>query len=261
VSDTVCPDLLLCGLVADRRNTVTTMKALVNVLREGLPHDEPESDEREIERMKNISDQLLRLVQVFFGVVAGQGLVLYRSVVVSPFDHDHIPATLALFSIYLMIVWSWIDWNMSMEDRPYDFRTSARRWQTGAERWRLYSDIVIVVLYSYMLFQVAPLVDDPNADIRFLLLGYPLVFLLYLVSGELRILRYGRDASKLRPIVEYLIAFLVLLGAYVVLWHCGVSKFWLNVSSLVVAMVTTYAYRRRRRSYRKARGTRTAKTT
>jgi len=248
---------------AERLLTVTVMTALWRVLKEGLPPDVEQPDER----TKNISDQLVRLVQVFFGVVAGQGLVLYRSVLVSPFHHDHIPAGLALVSIYLMIVWSWIDWNTSMEDHPYDFRTRSRttvgRWQTRFERWRLYSDIVIVILYSYMLFQVHPLVGHPNADIRYLLLGYPLVFLLYLASGELRILRYGPVASNLKPILEFLLAFLLLLGGYILLWHCGVSKFWLNCESLVAAMALTRLYRWRRKSYgekRKAHMAATAST-
>jgi hypothetical protein len=202
---------------------------------------------------------------VFFGVVAGQGLVLYRAVVVSPFAHDHIPAALALVSVYVMIVWSWIDWNSSMEDHPYDFRTRAHtkvgRWQTRAERWRLYTDILIVVLYSYMLFQVYPLTRSPDADIRYLLLGYPLVFVLYLGSGELRVLRYGPLASNLRPILEYLCGFVVLLAAYILLWHTGLSKFWLNIGAITLAIVMTRAYRLRRHQYgaaRKARMTETA---
>lgn len=236
------------------------MTALWKVLQEGLPPDEEQPDER----TKNISDQLVRLVQVFFGVVAGQGLVLYRSVVVSPFHHDQIPAVLALVSVYLMIVWSWIDWNASMEDHPYDFRTRARttvgRWQTRCERWRYYSDILIVILYSYMLFQVQPLVGHPNADIRYLLLGYPLVFVLYLVSGELRILRYGTVASNIRPILEFLLAFLLVLGGYILLWHCGVSKFWLNCGTLAAAMALTRLYRWRRKSYGEQRKERMAAT-
>jgi hypothetical protein len=224
------------------------------VITEGLPPLEAEPDER----TRHISDQLVRLVQVFFGVVAGQGLVLYRDVVVSPFDHDRIPALLALVSVYVMIVWSWIDWNSSMEDHPYDFRSRLGRWRTRAERWRLYSDIVIVVLYSYMLFQVAPLAANASADIRYLLLGYPLVFAFYLASGELRILRFGRFASNLRPILEFLPLFVVLLAVYVALWQSGVPKFWLNCGALVVAMAITRTYRWRRQRFGDARRARTA---
>ena len=226
--------------------TALSLSVFWTVLKEGLPPDQEQPDER----TKHISDRLVQLVQVFFGVVAGQGLILYRNVVVSPFDHDQIPAALALVSIYVMIVWSWIDWNMSMEDHPYDFRTRARtrvgRWQTRAERWRFYSDIVIVFLYSYMLFQVGPLDGNPSADIRYLLLGYPLVFLLYLASGELRILRYGSVASNMRPIVEFLVVFVVLMLAYIVLWGTSISAFWLNCLTIGAAIVATRTYRWRR---------------
>ncbi len=235
---------------AGRRNQ---LRCFWDVLVNGLPLDAEQPDER----TKNISDQLVRLVQVFFGVVAGQGLVLYRHTVVSPLHHVTFPAALALISIYVMIVWSWIDWNTSMEDHPYDFRTRARnrvgRWQTRAERWRLYSDIVIVVLYSYMLFQVSTLRRSPDADVRYLLLGYPLVFVLYVLSGELRILRYGPLASNMRPILEFLVAFLALLFIYTGLHHTGIGLFWLNCAALVIALCMTRSYRWRRQRYGAAR--------
>jgi hypothetical protein len=235
------------------RRAAICLRVLQTVLKEGLPRQAEQPDER----TRRISDQLVRLVQVFFGVVAGQGLVLYHEVVVSPLQHNRIPAALALTSIYVMIVWSWIDWNSTMDDRPYDFRSRARttlgRWQTRFERWRLYSDIVIVVLYSYMLFQVAPLVNHPNFDIRYLLLGYPLVFALYLVSGELRILRYGRPASNIQPILEHLVIFIALFIVYILLRQSQLSEFWLNCSTLAIAIALTRAYRWRRRRYSEAR--------
>lgn len=95
-----------------------------------------------------------------------------------------------------MIVWSWIDWNTTMELRPYDFRprsaTPFERFVEHSERFRLYADIAIVTLYAYVLFQVAPLVGHSDADMRYLLLGYPIVFALYLISGFLRIILTDR---------------------------------------------------------------------
>lgn len=243
-------------IVVGRMRGVLTRVWLV--LTKGLPKDEGEPEQR----TKNISDQLVRLVQVFFGVVAGQGLVLYRDVVTSPLRHEHIVATLALFSIYVMIVWSWIDWNSSMEDHPYDFRTRAQnrvgRWQTRAERWRFYCDIAIVVFYSYMLFQVWPVRAMPDGDMRYLLLGYPLVYALYFVSGELRILRYGELASNLRPILEFLAAFVCLLVSYILLWRTLMSAFWLICLALGTAICLTRLYRLRRQRYGVARRERLA---
>jgi hypothetical protein len=235
------------------------MTALLHALRrlsaEGLAPDEEQLEEKQ----KRISDHLVRLVQIYFGVVAGQTLVLYREVVVSPFDHDHIAAALALGSIYVMIVWSWIDWNTTMELRPYDFRprtaTAAERFVEHSERFRLYADIGIVTLYAYVLFQVAPLVGHPGADIRYLLLGYPIVFALYLASGFMRIIRYGSRASNVRPIIEYLGLFVALLVVYVLLRGTQLSEFWLNCATLAATVAATRAYRYRRRRYSEARKT------
>ena len=48
--------------------------------------------------------------------------MLYRHPITSPFHHATAAAALALGSISLIIVWSRIDWNPTMETRPYDFR-------------------------------------------------------------------------------------------------------------------------------------------
>jgi hypothetical protein len=204
---------------------------------------------------RRVSDHLVRLVQVFFGVVAGQGLVLYRDVVVSPFEDGRSVAALALVSIYMMIVWSWIDWNTTMEIRPYDFRRAKSsavgpRVLEHLERWRLYADIAIVATYAYTLFQVAPLVKDSGADIRYLLLGYVIVFVLYLVSGFLRIVRYGPEASSIPPIAWFLVVFVAVLGLYVLLTRTRIPDVALNVVALLVSLGATYAYRWYRRYYR-----------
>lgn len=235
------------------------MSSLLLALK-GLPADGVAPNAKPFdETAKRISDHLVRLVQVFFGVVVAQSLVLYRDVVVSPFAHDHFVAALALFSIYVMIVWSWIDWNTTMELRPYDFRppstdaTPAERLVAHSERWRLYIDIAIVTVYAYVLFQVAPLVGNSDADIRYLLLGYPFVFSLYLGSGLTRIIRHGRIASNIQPIIEFLGVFLALVIAYILLSTTGLSPFLLNCAALVAALVGTRAYRWRRSQYRDSR--------
>jgi hypothetical protein len=224
---------------------------LRHIATSGVPQDQvPELGEAD----KRISEQLVRLVQIFFGVVAGQSLLLYRNVITSPFHHGTIAAALALGSIYVMIVWSWIDWNRTMELRPYDFRPKrlVGRLIEQSERFRLYSDLAIVTVYAYVLFQVAPLVGDPKADIRYLLLGYPIVFVLYLVSGLLRIVRHGSRASNPASILWFLAIFLVILLGYVGLRRTALSGFTLNCIALVATVVAMRAYRwyRQRRSER-----------
>jgi hypothetical protein len=69
---------------------------------------------------RRISDQLIRLVQILFAMVLAQSLVLYRAVVVHPLCQEHIVATLALLAVYVTTVWSWEDWSITMELRPYN---------------------------------------------------------------------------------------------------------------------------------------------
>jgi hypothetical protein len=206
---------------------------------------------------RHVSDQLVRLVHIVFGVVVGQSLVLYRDVIVSPFHEGRWVAALALLSIYMMIVWSWIDWNITAELRPYDFRPAApdstlgRRALEHFERWRLYADIAIVGTYAYTLFQVKPLDGHPGADIRYLLLGYAIVFVLYLASGELRIARYGPKASTIPPIVTFIAVSVAILVLYILLRATGINDVALNAFTLLTAWGAMYVYRWYRRYYRR----------
>jgi hypothetical protein len=204
------------------------------------------------EPTRRISDQLVRLVQIFFAVVAGQSLLLYRDVVASPFRHTHVVAAIALLSVYVMIVWSWVDWNITMERNPYDTRSKTPRRFEHVERFRLYADLGIVTTYAFILFWVAPLDGRPGADIWPLLLGYVIVFGLYLASGVLRIVSYGRSASNIPPILWFGGAFGALLAAYMALRPC-VSNFALNCAALVTTVVLMRAYRWYRRRYSDAR--------
>src|SRR5947209_778089 len=67
---------------------------------------------------QRISDQLVRLVQVFFALVLGQSLLLYRSVLLDPFSEKHWLATLALATMFYTTVASWVDWHVVMAHRP-----------------------------------------------------------------------------------------------------------------------------------------------
>ena len=114
---------------------------------------------------QKISDQLVRLVQVFFALVLGQSLVVFKGVLLDPMDHGL--AAFAWGAVFYTIVASWIDWHVLMARRPYDTRQTA-------DRFRIYSDVGIAVLYAYLLFTIEPLITDPGATLSYHLLGYPL---------------------------------------------------------------------------------------
>ena len=60
---------------------------------------------------QRISDQLVRLVQVFFALVLGQSLVVFKVVLLDPFTHGL--AAFAWATVVYTIVASWIDWHVS----------------------------------------------------------------------------------------------------------------------------------------------------
>jgi hypothetical protein len=71
---------------------------------------------------RRVSDHLVRLVQVVFGVVIAQSLILYRDVVVAP--HLHWVATIALGVIYITTVLSWIDWQYHNGSKSLQLQSS-----------------------------------------------------------------------------------------------------------------------------------------
>lgn len=168
----------------------------------------------ELERDRRISDHLVRLVQIIFALVLAQSLFYYKDVIVDPLSTRNRIATVALVSVFLMTVLSWIDWHVTMELHPYDRRALV-------EWVRLAADLMVVVLYAYLLFAIEPLRSTPAGDISGFLLGFPIVFALYLASGLARKARYGVAASRSFPIVLFLFFFCALWLSYrfIPAWH------------------------------------------
>jgi len=191
---------------------------------------------------ERLSDQLVRLVQVFFALVLAQSLFLFRSALLDPFSEKNRIAVLALVGVFYTTVASWVDWHVAMAHRPYDTRQHS-------ERFRVYADVGVSALYAYLLFTVEPLVGNPAGSLTWHLLGYPMVFGLYLVSGFLRRWTHGRSASKVKPLFGGLIAYMVLLSLYVWARRVVSADFlgWLNTVTLAGALGLMWGYRAARR--------------
>ena len=65
-------------------------------------------------------------------------------------------AAFAWASVFYTIVASWIDWHVVMVRRPYDTRQPV-------DRFRIYSDVGIAVLYAYLLFTIEALIANPSS--------------------------------------------------------------------------------------------------
>jgi uncharacterized HAD superfamily protein len=196
------------------------------------------------ERTTRISDQLVRLVQVFFALVLAQSLFLFRDVVRDPFAEEHRLAALALASVFYTTLSSWIDWHVTIAYNPYNTRLRA-------ERWRVRSDVSVAVLYGYLLFTIEPFERTPTISIFKHLLGYVLVFAMYVVSGLLRRRTHGSQASRPGTLVRYLVAYSALATLYWIAKHywAGSDQFvsyWLNAAALSAALCLILLFRARR---------------
>src|SRR4026208_2000155 len=93
---------------------------------------------------RQISDQLLRLVQVFFGFVFAQSLLALKPVILRPYEREYWVAAIAPCSVFYTAVSSWIDWHITMAYSPYGT-------DSMSERMRMYFDLGIATIYAYLL--------------------------------------------------------------------------------------------------------------
>lgn len=164
------------------------------------------------DRDRRISDQLVRMVQIVFGLVLAQGLLLNQEVILHPFNEKNIVPLCALASIFIMTFFSWVDWHTTMELNPYNVNTHYH--YRYAELMRLGLDLLVVIVYAYLLFSIEEIKKSPTEGISSFLLGFIFIFILYFFSGLTRIITYGRVASKLRLITVFGLLYLLLYVEY-----------------------------------------------
>jgi hypothetical protein len=182
-----------------------------------------------------VSVQLVRLVQVVFGVVLAHSLDLYSDVVLRPWRAGNRLDALALLGVYVTVIMSWIDWHRTVARRPYDF--GERRGVRVAEQFRFGADLFVVSVYAFTLFAVG---DIASAGASLYLFGYVAMFAGYIASGWLRRRTYGRVASNLKPMVIFgavaLVAWIVLVVFEANDWFNRRGRAWAGVVVAIVAM-------------------------
>lgn len=151
-----------------------------------------------------VSEKFVQLVDIVFGVVIAQGFSRYDDLIIRPWESWF--AFLALVGVYIVTVLSWIGYHRSMARYRYRVN-SIRAW------CRMGSDLLIVALYARLLFSVDELMGGAQeARMSSYVSGYLLVFLLYLVSGWLRILETGdRNASRWQLILIFAVLYSIPL--------------------------------------------------
>ncbi len=152
------------------------------------------------------SERLVTLVQVVFAVVIGGGLIEFHEILSPP---KNTIAFWALVGVYVTSIMSWTGYHSRMEQYPYT--------PTKLGIFRLYTDMLIVIFYAFLLFAGT----SQNTSMESYLWGFSSVFLLYIVSGQLRRKEYNdKRASKQMLLWVFFGALFVVASLFTILIHC-----------------------------------------
>ena len=141
-----------------------------------------------------ISDSFVRLIDIIFGVIMAQGFVIYRARITNPSPSI---ANGSLLFVYTTIILSWIGYHKSIVGYPYN--------RSLWSRIRVTADILILVLYAYLVFVAETLQSVLGALV--------IVFVLYAVTGLIRIVEW-KDRKVSQPWLALLVAVIFALEWY-----------------------------------------------
>jgi hypothetical protein len=162
---------------------------------------------------KHLSDHLVRGIDFLFALTLGQGILLFQWFWSDPLHSRNIPVALALLAVYLTTFLSFIDWHIAMDERPYmvTVGTTGEQW---LERLRVWIDLLIVMTYAYLLINANDFKSDPNHSLNAFLIGFPIMFVLYIVWELLRRLAYSAPRTSLSVLVGTLVALVAVAACY-----------------------------------------------
>ena len=144
------------------------------------------------------SRRIFWVIQTIFGFIIGTSFFSYASIYIPPYGNDILTVTIALFSVYLCVLWSWVDFSFTLIIRPYNFR------RNKLEVLRFFFDLLIVLSYTYILAYIDYINSAPfDKNIFHFFIAFTVTFSLYCLSGILRRKQYGKKASNLKLIVMY----------------------------------------------------------
>ncbi len=195
-----------------------------------------------------LSNRTVVMVQVLFAVALGQSLIILKDVVTAPLKHP--TAFVALSIVYMTTIWSWIDWHGLMQEMPYQLLSNKTvhffKSQIAVkhfERFRILPDVLIVAMYVYLALTIIPFASNSYGNMLYHLLGYLIIFGLYIVAGLMRRTVYGRHASRVYVHFVALMLTGVVCFDYWLLVGKGNTTIWLNILTLLLTMSIMLWYR------------------
>jgi amino acid permease len=222
---------------------------VLNALRECLTTEGEKFEDAELEdstkggaRQRDISRQLIVLVDVLYALVLVAGAEAYRSLFTKPGEFTELsqflPVVLALILIYFTTIHSFIDYHLAAEDQPYQFLDRSKR-KTDLKRF--YLDVFIVGLYSFLLLKSHVLLEHGDASLTPVFWAMPAIFVLFLWWGRLR----GKTAIPSNQRYSgALLRFCTLLYGVLALVYTVTSNGWIgNSEFLFLALLIMAFYR------------------
>lgn len=204
----------------------------------------PEAQNAESETQKRISNRLVDLIDIVFGVVLAINFgMLFAN---NPFEKSitleqiiTLP-NLSLIVAYIAIILSWVGYHQMIEYNPYILN-----------RWgyiRFSCDVVIVFFYTVLMYSVK--------NTFLYLTAFAIIFLLYAVGGSVRNKEYRHKVSWSRGSLEYTLFFSLTLLAWYVLESAkpvypildNVPTSWILIL-VVLFLNLDYRYRRTKKGF------------
>ena len=193
------------------------------------------------EKRKWISDRLIQFVDILFGVVVGQSILRNLELLKKPWDFPF--AFIAALVVIITVTLSWIGYHKSMYKYPYKAEI------LSIKRIRPFTDFIIVVVYTLLLFTIDDFKTDPtNIRLDGFIIYYVLIFFLYIVDGYIRISEYrDHGASKLILSYKFLLFYFLLFTAYYYILNNNLPNLaFINYLTLIICFGLYLWYRMQR---------------
>jgi hypothetical protein len=160
---------------------------------------------------QDASSRVVGLIDLLFALVLTLPVLTSQAVLRAPW-HSNVPVVLAIVLGYYVVIRSFIDWHIAMEDAPYWIRTSPKR---SWELWRVYVDCAIVMAYVLLFLSAQSLAEHPRSDVGEYLLLFAVIFALYITWGQLRRMSYEKQHEfRWQTLATALVGFVAIWGAY-----------------------------------------------
>ncbi len=189
-----------------------------------------------MDRNEKHSDRIFWIMQIIFGFVIGKSFHELAPSFMYPFESVLLTLLLATISVYLSVIWGWVDFSYALIEWPYKFR------ENGWEKFRFLIDVTTLLLYSYLVVYIGRIKLDPIGYIPEFFLSLFIISCSYLISALLSMKQYGKRAAKWGLIIVFMVLYYALFESYRRLYGLELIPYF-NDLFLATSIVLTLLYR------------------